>query len=284
MKKYPNVFDELFINMLSAGEKSGKYEEVLDQLYLQMKKSHELVGKVRGAMIYPTIIVLAMIGIGTAMMIFVIPKLTGIFEEVDVALPLPTRILIAVSDVLANNAIIVGLVVLFLVTAFIVALRYEKFKYYFHAFLLKTPIAGSIIKKVNIVRFSRTLGSLLKTDIPIIEALKLTSGILGSRPYRKEVLKAADLVKQGKPIYTAFTKRKDLFSPVITQMISVGEETGSLDNILEELSTYFDEEVSQTLDNLPSLIEPVLLLVLGAGVGGMAVAIIMPLYSITQAI
>ena len=284
MKAYPSVFDELFVNMLDAGEKSGKYEEVLQQLYKQLKKSHELKGKVRGAMIYPSVIVVAMVGIGTAMMIFVIPKLTSIFTEVNVELPLATRVLIAISDFMAANAILLGVVVLALIAGFVLLVRQEKPKYYFHLILLRLPIVNTIIRKVSIVRFSRTLGSLLKTDIPIIEALKLTSRVVGIRPYRREIANAAEHVKKGKTIESSLKQHPELFTPVITQMIAVGEETGSLDTILEELSSFFDEEVTQTLDNLPSLIEPVLLLVLGVGVGAMAVAVIMPLYSITQAI
>lgn len=284
MREYPRVFDELFVNMLEAGEKSGKYEEVLMQLFLQMKKSHALKGKVRGAMIYPSIIVFAMLGIGSAMMIFVIPKLTSIFEEVSVELPLATRILISLSDFMANNLIYISIALIVIVVSFIVLIRQEKPKYYFHLFLLKLPVVSPIIKKVNIVRFSRTLGSLLKTDIPIIDALKLTSRVVGMRPYRLAIAEAAEHVKKGKTIESSLKSNPSLFTPIITQMIAVGEETGSLDTILEELSNFFDEEVTQTLDNLPALIEPILLLVLGLGVGSMAVAIIMPLYSITEAI
>jgi len=284
LKAFPDVFDELFVNMLKAGEKSGKYEEVLSQLHIQMKKSHELKSKIRGALIYPSVIVIAMISIGTAMMIFVIPKLTSIFNEVNVELPLATRMLIATSEALSENILTIGPAVLLLVGLIIVILKREKPKYYFHVILLKVPIFKTIIKKINIVRFSRTLGSLLKTDIPIIEALQLTSKVLGSRPYRKAIEAAAEHIKKGKTIESSLKNNPHLFPPVITQMVAVGEETGSLDTILEELSDFYDEEVSQTLDNLPSLIEPILLLVLGLAVGAMAVAIMMPLYSITEAI
>lgn len=284
LKEYPNVFDELFVNMLEAGEKSGKYEEVLSQLFVQMKKNHELRGKVRGAMIYPSVILFAMISIGSAMMIFVIPKLTSIFDEVNVQLPLATRVLIATSGFMSKYFIFILIGVVVFVIAFIALMHRENPKYYLHSFLLKLPILSPIIKKVNIVRFARTLGSLLQTDIPIIEALKLTARVVGMRPYRKQLYQAAELVKKGQSIESALVERPDLFTPVITQMIAVGEETGSLDTILSELSLFYDEEVSQTLDNLPSLIEPVLLLILGVGVGAMAVAVIMPLYSITEAI
>jgi len=284
LKRYPSVFEDLFVNMIEAGEISGKYEEVLAEMHIHMKKSHEIRGKVKGAMIYPVVILFAMIIIGAIMMTFVIPKLIGIFNEVAIELPLPTRILISISDGFAQYGIYIGIAFISMIVLTVTVLKREKPKKILHAILLRLPIFGNIIKKINIARFSRTLSSLLKTDIPIIDSLRMTSRVLGNRQYRDVLQTCAQEVKKGKAINEVLLKNPRLFFPVVTQMIYVGEKTGSLDKILEELALFYEEEVSQTMDNLPSIIEPVLILFLGVGVGAMAIALIMPLYSITEAI
>lgn len=281
---HPTVFDELFVNMIQAGEVSGKYEEVLAELFQNMKKSHELKGKIKGAMIYPIIVIIAMIIIGVAMMLFVIPKLTSIFAEVNVELPLPTQILIAISNSVLQYGLWIGLGLIIIIGGAIMLFRQERPKFYLHAFLLKLPIFGTIIKKINIARFARTLSSLLKTDIPIIESLRITSRVVNNRLYRYALVDSTQNIKKGQTIESALKQRPRLFSGLITQMVLVGEETGSLDDILNELADFYEDEVQQIMDNLPSIIEPILMIILGVGVGGMAVALIMPLYSITQAI
>jgi len=281
---YPGVFEEFFVNMIAAGEVSGKYEEVLDELYKHLKKSHELKSKIRGAMIYPIIIIVAMIVIAILMLTFVVPKLITIFEESGVELPLPTRILIGITNGFLTYGLFIGIGVIVFVTFVVLLFKKEKPKFILHALLLRLPIFGGIIKKINIARFSRTLGALLKTDIPIMESLLITSRVVKNRPYRKALEDAVDVVKKGQAMNTFFVTRPNLFSPLISQMVMIGEETGTLDNILKELADFFEEDVRQTMDNLPSIIEPILIVLLGIGVAGMAVAFIMPLYSLTEAI
>jgi len=283
LRKYENVFSELFINMVEAGEISGKLEDVLKHLYIQLKKEHQLKNKIRGALIYPSVIFVAMVGIGTAMVIFVVPRLVSIFEGVNMELPLMTRMLIKVS----NNISAHGTVFLFslIIFAFVIRhfLKTKVGKYYWHLFLLKIPIFSPIFKKINLARFARTMSSLLKTDIKIVKSFKITANTLGNVHYKKSLENAAEKIKKGEELHKSLSSYPNLYPEMIIQMIDVGEETGELDNILEELSLFYEEEVEEIMNTLPSIIEPIIILILGLAIGAMAVAIIMPMYSLTKA-
>jgi len=284
LKPYEKIFGQLFVNMIESGEISGKLEEVLKRLYIQFKKNHELVSKVKGALTYPAVILIAMSGIGIFMMIFVIPKITVMFKEFNAELPLATKIVILLSDGLVEHGLLclIGLIVFILII--IRVIKTKKGKYIFHGLLLKLPIFSTIVKKVNLARFSRTISSLLKTDIMIIKSFQITANVLGNVYYRDALNEMSNKIKKGGTINEIINNYPKLFPPIVTQMISVGEETGELDYILEELAEFYEGEVDQTMNNLPSIIEPVLLLILGVVVGGMAVAVIMPMYSLTSAI
>lgn len=284
LKKYPSTFSELFINMIESGELSGNLEEVLDYLQLQMKKDHELVSKVRGAMIYPSIVVVAMGGIGTGMMVFVIPKLIAIFQEFKADLPLPTKILIAISTFITSHGIVVVLAVIALIALVNFTYKNKVTKKAYHAFFLKAPILGSITHKINLARFARTLSSLIKTDIPIVTSFTITSKTLGNVYYKEALRVASEDIKKGITISDSLGKYPKLFPPVVSQMITVGEESGEVDSVLMELASFYEEDIDQIMENLPQIIEPLLILILGAGVGAMAVSIIMPLYTLTESI
>ncbi|MBU1164069.1 type II secretion system F family protein [Patescibacteria group bacterium] len=284
LEKYSQDFGELFINMIKTGETSGKLEDVLKQLYIQMKKDHEIVGKVKGALIYPAIVITMMIVIGILMMVYVIPNITSIFEEVNAQIPLFTRILIWLSKFITANGILVAAVSLISITIFVRLITWEKGKFQFHRILLRTPVVGKIIVKINLARFCRTLSSLLKTDIPIVKTFGITADVLSNRLYRKALNEAKEQIQKGVSIEKSLNVYPKLFPPVILQMIAVGEDTGSLDDVLQESAIFYEDEVSQTMDNLPSIMEPVLMVILGLGVAAMAVAVIMPMYSLSQAI
>ncbi len=284
MKKHSKIFGEMFISMVEAGEMSGKLEEVLAQLYIQMKKENALISKVKGALTYPSVIIIAMIGIGTFMIVFIIPKITAMFSEMKVELPLPTKILIKTSELVVENGLLSFILCVALIFAFIKIIQHPKGKYIFQAILLKTPIISPIIKKINLARFARNISSLLKTDIMIIKCFQITANVLGNLHYKQALLVMAQKIKKGDKLSEAINQYPHLFNPVVAQMIAIGEETGELDNILIELASFYEEEVDSIMENLPSIIEPLLILFLGLGVGGVAIAIIMPMYSITEAI
>ncbi len=283
LKPYEKVFGELFINMVEAGEVSGKLEDVLTQLYVQMKKNHELLSKVRGALTYPVVILVAMLGIGGFMMVAVVPQMLAIFKEFDAELPLATRILIVITDALKEHGLLVGIFLIVFILLFVQALRTYKGKYIFQGFLLKLPIIASIIKQINLARFARTVSTLLKTDIMIIKTFQITASILGNLHYRKAILEMTIKIKKGSQINEIVQAYPHLFPPVVSQMMSVGEQTGELDSILAELAEFYEGEVNNVMDNLPSIIEPILILVLGVAVGGIAVAVMMPMYSLGSA-
>jgi type IV pilus assembly protein PilC len=284
LKKYHDIFGEMFISMVEAGEISGKLEEVLAQLYIQMKKENGLISKVKGALTYPAVIIFAMFGIGTFMIVFIIPKITAMFTEMNVELPLPTKILIGLSNAIVQNGLLSAGIFIVFVFTLVKVLKHPKGKYIFQAILLKAPVISPIIKKINLARFARNISSLLRTDIMIIKSFQITANVLGNLHYREALLDMAQKIKKGGKLHEAISEYPHLFTPVVAQMIAIGEETGELDNILMELANFYEEEVDLIMENLPAIIEPLLILALGLGVGGVAVAIILPMYSLTDAI
>lgn len=284
LKKYEKVFGTPTINMIKAGEVSGKLEDVLKQIFLQIKKSHELKSRVKAALVYPVIVVVAMIGIAIAMFIFVIPKITAMFDQIQAELPIATKVLIKISNFSVNNGPIVILMFVIILILISLSFKNKKTKYFYHQIFLKVPIFGEIIKKINLAKFARTISSLIKTDIPIIKTLTITADVVTNLVYKKALKESAENVKSGASLTDILSKYPNLFPPVIIQMVSAGEETGSLDTILDELAAFYEEEIDQIMKTLPSIIEPILILVLGVGVGAMAVAIIMPMYSLTEQI
>lgn len=282
LEKYPKVFSDLFINMIKSGELSGNLEQVLERLHIQMKRDHDLISKVKGAMIYPAVVLIAMVGIGTAMIIFVVPKLIAIFEEFRAQLPLPTRILIGISKFITGHGLIVAGGLFLFVFLFTKFYQSQSGKKFFHKLFLKLPVMANIVKKINLARFCRTASSLLKTDIPIVQSLKITSLVVGNIYYRAALVDASQKITKGLQINKVLSDYPKLFPPTVIQMLKVGEESGAVEEVLDEVAQFYEEDINQVMETLPSIIEPILILVLGLGVGGMAVAVIMPMYSLTQ--
>lgn len=282
LENYKHIFGQLFISMIRSGEISGKLEQVLEQLYMQIKKNHTLITKVRNALIYPVVILVAMSGIGAGMMIFVVPKIMDVFKEVNAELPLMTKVLIKFSDIVSQHGIIFGASLILAIALIIKFIKTKIGKRIFDAILLKMPIISPIVRKINSARFARTMASLLRTDISIVESFRITADITGNVFFKDAFLHIAEDVKKGLSIKDSMNKHMSVFPPVILQMVAIGEETGTLDNTLEEMATFYEEQVYEVMNNLPSIIEPILMLLLGGAVGFMAMAIIMPMYSLTQ--
>lgn len=282
--RYPRYFSEVYINMVAAGEASGKLETIFEQLARQLKKERTLVAKVRSALTYPIIVIIAMVVLAVAMMVFVIPRISEIYVEVNAELPLPTRILIGASMFVVNNGILSVAVLIGLLVALHFFARSSRGRSSLHALYLGLPVIGTIIKKVHLARFSRTLQSLLKTDIPIVQSFQIIEHVLGNVHYRHAVRQAADSLAKGTSIVESLRTWPKLFPPMVTQMISIGEESGRLDELAEEIANFYEEDVDETMASFSSIIEPILLLVLGIGVAVMAVAILLPMYSLTEVI
>ncbi|MFA5029258.1 MAG: type II secretion system F family protein [Patescibacteria group bacterium] len=282
LETYQRDFGELFINMIKAGEASGRLEEVLHELYLQSKKDHDLLLKVRNALTYPAIILVAMVGIGIFIITFVLPNITKLFKDLDVELPLATRIIISINDLAQSYGLIILTVIIIVVAILVKALKTKTGKRGLDLLLLKTPIVASVIKKINLARLSRSLSALIKADIPIIDTLNITSRVVGNHFYREALNQIAEQVRKGEKMGNAFRNYPHIFPAIIDQMVAVGEETGSLDEVLEKLADFYEEEVYQTMNNLPTIIEPLLMLVIGLGVAGIALGILMPMYSLSE--
>ena len=284
LKKYPKIFNELYTNMIEVGETGGSLSEILKILAKQMKKNHELVSRVRGAMTYPAVIVIAMIGIGILMMIMVVPKLTEVFEELNVELPLSTRIILLISSLLKDN-IVLGIIII-ISLAFIIklAVRNKNIKRTLHGIYLHIPIFGSLIRKVNSARLARTLSSLIESGVPIVKSLKVVAGTLSNIHFREALFNAAKEIQKGEKMSKSFGKYENLYTPMVVQMIDVGEETGSLSDILKNLADFYEEEIDNVTKNMSSVLEPIIMIVIGAAVGFFAISMIQPMYSMMSGI
>ena len=285
LAKHPKVFPPIYVKMMHSGEVSGRLEESLEQIVNQMKKTQELTSSIKGAMIYPAVILVAMGGIGIMMVVYVLPKLMTIFAEFDADLPLATKILIAITDFMSKplNLIIIIALLIALITGFIMSLKkFPGFKRGVHKINLHLPIAGPIIKKINLARFSLTLSSLLKSAIPIVDAVDITADTCGNQIYRDYLHEASERVKTGTPLSEILNEQNVLFPPMVTEMIMVGERSGEVEQLLNELAKFYSDEVDKTMKNFTVIIEPVIILLLGIAVAGIAVAVIMPMYSLTQ--
>jgi len=284
LAKYPDVFDELFVNMIRVGELSGTLESILFLLAEQMNKDYALRSKVKGAMMYPAVILLVMLAVGVVVMVYVIPKMTEVFEGMNVTLPMSTQILIGASKFMVNYWYIVigGLVAL--VFIFRAIAKNPRGGAFFDKVLLKTPIFGEIAKKINIARFARTTSSLIRGGVAISTALKTVSKTLSNHYYRESIGIAAEKIEKGLSLKEIMESSEGLYPPLVLQMIEVGEETGSLDDIMLDLAEFYESEINEITKNLSTIIEPLLMVVMGVAVAFFAISIIQPMYSIGDAI
>lgn len=282
MSKYPKIFSHIFVSMIKVGEISGNLEKALEYLAIQLEREADLKSKTKGAMIYPGVIVSAMVIIGTLMAVFVLPKLTGIFKDFDTDLPLATRVVIGISDFMGGHSVLViGGLVCF-IGGLIYFLRTPLGGRSFDYALLKAPIINPIIKKINLARSARVLSSMLSSGIAIVEGLQISSESVSNFYYKKSLAESSNQVKIGKPMTETFGKYPNLYPEIVTQMLQVGEETGTTEDILNQLAAHFENEVDSTMRNLSSIIEPILLLLIGGVVGILALALIGPIYNISQ--
>ena len=280
LSKYPNIFPGIYINLVKAGEASGKLDAVLLKMADNLEKEKEFKAKVKGAMIYPAVVITMMGAVVVIMMIFVIPKLVSLYKETTLELPLPTKILIFISDVFVNFW---WLLVLFIAVALVLIKRWIKTpqgKLYFDKILLKMPIAGKIITNVTLTNFNRTMGLLVAAGIPILTAIEIVQDLTGNDVFKKALKSSYSGVEKGLE-FSAQLISLPVFPTIIGQMVKVGEETGKVDEIFFKLSDYFEAESDQLIRNLTVAIEPIILIVLGIGVGFLVISIILPIYKLT---
>lgn len=280
--KYPAVFNELFVNMVYVGEVSGNLEEVLDILALQLEKENDLLSKVRGALIYPAVIIFAMIGIGILMLVYILPKITSVFKDMDVQLPATTQVIIAFSDFLRNHYLIAVVLVVVGVVGTKIFAKTNAGKRFFGYVFVRMPIIGNIVVKVNCARFARIHSSLLKSGISVVNALTIVSKTLSNVYYKDALAEAIGEIQKGVNLSVVIRKYPRIFPILVPQIIEVGEETGKTETVLQRLAEFYEEEVSQITKNMSSIIEPVLMLLIGGAVGFFAVAMLQPMYSVLE--
>jgi len=282
LSRHKRVFSDLFINMIKMGEESGNLEKNLEYLAEQMEKTFTLRRKVVAAMIYPGIILVSTFGLGTGLSVFVLPKLIPLFRSLKVDLPWSTRALLWITQFIQDYWLFVVLGVILIVVFLVLVSRIRMVKLFNHTILLRLPVAGSISKNLNLALFSRTLGVLIKSGVSIVQALDITSTTLGNVVYQKQVKEVSLRIQKGKTISSYFKTKKRLFPATFSRMIEVGEKTGNLENSLMYLAVFYEKEVDNTTQKLSTILEPILLVVIGFVVAFIAISIITPIYEITS--
>lgn len=284
LEKQPHVFNDVYVNMVRAGEAAGILDEILGRLAVQQEKSATIRKKVKGAMTYPTILIIITIGSFFGLMLFVIPQIGKILKDLggeDAQLPFLTQMMLGLSDFLINSWFIILPLFGALIYAVLRFIRTPRGKRIFHGILLKVPVIKNIIIKICIARFSRTFASLMGAGVSVVEALHVTSGAIGNVMYEDALKNSIEQIKNGKQLSETL-KNNRLFPDIVSQMLAVGEETGKTDTVLIKVADFYEEEVDVVLESLSSIIEPVMILIMGSMVGLIAASVMGPIASIAQ--
>jgi type IV pilus assembly protein PilC len=283
MKSHPKAFDTLFVNMVAAGEAGGILDIILERMAQYLEKSLALKRQVKTAMIYPSVVVFAAVVVTSILLIFVIPTFADMFKDFGATLPAPTMFVLGLSDfAVANYPYIFGMVgaITYFLKRF---LSTERGKAVFHPLFLKVPVFGEIIRKVAVARFTRTLGTMLSSGVPILEALNICGRTAGNKVVEKEIMDVRVSISEGKTIAEPLMNSA-VFPPMVVQMIAVGESTGALDAMLNKVADFYDSEVEIAVGGMKQLIEPIMILVLGTLIGGLVIAMYLPIFKLGSVI
>lgn len=284
LERYPHIFSNVFVNLIRAGEASGNLQKNLEQLALQMQKEHDLRAKIRGAMMYPSIVMASALIVVTGIVVFILPKITQLFTSLHVELPWTTRALLWMANLFSNHGLLISLGVIVLILAVGLLRRVPFIQPLSHALFLRIPVIGGIARNANVARITRLLGTLLNSGMPINDALPITISVMKNYHYRKLFVDLEKTIGQGGTIANALAKSKFLFPPIAQRLIRVGEETGSLGDMLVYLAGFYEQEVDDTTKNATTLLEPALIVMIGAMVGLLAFSIVTPIYSVLGSI
>ncbi|KKW20674.1 MAG: hypothetical protein A2W52_02115 [Candidatus Taylorbacteria bacterium RIFCSPHIGHO2_02_49_25] len=284
LAEYADVFQPLVVSMVKAGEEGGNLSASLFAVSDQLLRSYALQKKLKGALIYPVIVVSVMILVGVLLFVYVVPQLTSAFKEFNATLPISTKIVIGASEFLQHNLMLGVIVLAAALGGLLFAAKSQSGKRLIHFAVLRIPFAGQIVREANAARVGQTLSSLLSSGVEVTKALAITADVL-SNTYHKDVLAAASkTVERGDTMSGVFREHEHLFSPFLSEMIAVGEETGKLSGMLKEAGAFFEAEVDQKIKNISTIIEPALMVAVGIAVGFFAVAMISPAYSLMNSI
>ncbi|KKQ87672.1 MAG: Type II secretion system protein [Parcubacteria group bacterium GW2011_GWF2_38_8] len=280
LAKFPNVFSKLFVSMARAGEESGNLAGSLSEIGLNLEKSYSLNKKIKGALIYPGVILSAMVLIGVLMFAFVVPTLANTFKELGVQLPVSTRFIIFLGNFFSEHLFLSFILIIGSAIGIILLLRAGFMKKYIDFMVVRLPIVGNLSKELNTARTTRTMSSLLLSGVSIIRAIEITKDVVQNIYYKKVLDQARDKVEKGAPFSKAFEENPNLYPVMMTEMVEVGEETGKLSDMLLQVALFYEGEIENKTKNLSVIIEPVLMIFIGAAVGFFAISMISPLYSI----
>ncbi len=282
LAKRPKAFSPLFVSMIKAGEESGNVSGALAIVSSQMEKTYLITKKVRGALIYPAVIISVMIILAILLLIFMVPTLTATFEGLGVKLPLPTRILVASSDFLVENTLAVLIGLGFLIASVVLFFRSKIGRNFSDALFIRLPVIGMMVKEFESARSARTLSSLLSAGVEIIVAIDVTIDVMQNHLYKEALTRARTAIEKGEPMSTVFVEHENLYPLFVGEMVAVGEETGKISEMLMGVANYYEEEVDQKTKDLSTIIEPVLMIIIGIGVGIFAISMLAPTYSLVD--
>lgn len=279
LEKYVDIFGELFINMVRVGEAAGNLDEVLKIVAVQLEKENNLKSKVKGAMIYPAVILIVMFVIGIIMLTLVLPKLMGVFKDMDAKLPAMTQFIVDLSNIMRNNSLMASVFLIIFGLFAQYFFRQPAGKKFISWVGIKFYLFSPLIKQMNCARFARIYSSLLKSGVGAVEALKIISRTLTNHYYQEVLINSVEDIQKGVSLSDILSKHPDLFPILVSQIVQVGEETGKTEVVLLQLAEFYEDEVDQITKNMSAIIEPLLMVIIGAGVGFFAVAMLMPMYS-----
>ncbi len=281
LTKYPRVFSEFFLNLVKAGESSGRLDEILDRLANYLEKTEALRRKVQASLYYPAVVSFLAFSISVFLVIVVVPQFKDIFASLGGNLPLPTLILLRTSDFLRQYLLLEAVALVLLITGFQVYIRTPRGRAWFDRLKLQLPIVGKLLRKVAIARFARTLATLVRSGVPILTAMEIVARTAGNKVIEEAVMAARTSVREGENIADPLSQSK-AFPPMVTRMIAVGEKTGELEKMLTKVADFYESEVDAAVSGLTSLIEPIIIALLGLVIGAIVIALFMPILTITQ--
>jgi type IV pilus assembly protein PilC len=283
LKKYPTTFDELFRNMVAAGEVGGILDTILNRLAQYLEKAERLKRQIKGAMMYPSIVMIVALAVVTLLLLKVVPTFEEMFAEFGKALPAPTQFVMGLSKWLQANFFFVCIGIAVCVVGYRLAYRTKKGELIIDGLFLKAPVFGDLLIKVAVARFCRTLGTMIASGVPILEALDICGRTAGNKVIETAVNKVRDGISEGRTIADPLTE-SGVFPDMVCQMIAVGEATGALDVMLNKVADFYEEEVDQAVENLTSMIEPIIIVFLGVVIGGLVIAMYMPIFSMASGV
>ncbi len=283
LKKFPRTFDTLYVNLVAAGEVGGILDTILNRLAAYIEKAAKLKKQVKSAMVYPAAICVIAGGVVSLLLLKVVPVFEKMFSDMGGSLPAPTQIVIEMSNWLQHNIIYIAVALVAAAVGFVQFYRNDKGRYVVDTLAIRAPVFGDIITKVSVARFCRTLGTMISSGVPILDALDICSRTAGNKVVENAIMKARESISEGKSISEPLQESK-VFPDMVCQMISVGEATGALDNMLTKIADFYDDEVDASVGAMTSLIEPAMMAFLGVVIGGLVIAMYMPIFSMAGAV